>query len=54
MSSLLAGFTALLAIWQLQIQIVLAQDYDNSNNVTLCGESDFYNSTSLPYSCKQT
>ncbi|KAK5954548.1 hypothetical protein OHC33_004270 [Knufia fluminis] len=50
MPSLFAGFIVLLATWQLQFQVVRAQDYDNPNNVTLCGESDFYNSTTLPYS----
>lgn len=47
----LTGFIALFALWQLSfIQIALAQD-DNPNNVTLCGVSDFYNSTTLSYSC---
>lgn len=66
MPSLLTGFTALLVAWLIQIRVVLAQDggnYDpgqssgqswgnDPNNITLCGESDFYNSTSLPYSCE--
>lgn len=48
---LLTRLAAFLALWQFYFAgVVLAQD-DNSNNVTLCGVSDFYNSTSLPYSC---
>ncbi|KAK5077147.1 hypothetical protein LTS08_006163 [Lithohypha guttulata] len=50
MPDLLTGFIALLATWQLCFaRVVRAQD-DNPNNVTLCGVSDFYNSTAVPYS----
>lgn len=62
MPSLLTGFIALLVAWLLQIQLVSAQDGDQNdggqdwgndpNNVTMCGISDFYNSTSIPYSCE--
>lgn len=62
MPSLLTGFVALLVGWLVQFRGVLAQDgnhYDggdnwgsDSNNVTMCGESDFYNSTAYPYSCE--
>lgn len=62
MPSIPTGFIALLVTWLLQVRVVLAQDWDHydgnqgwgndPNNITMCGVSDFYNSTTLPYSCK--
>jgi hypothetical protein len=48
MSNVLAWLLALLlTVWQ--AQVAHAQDHDQNKN--LCGTSDFYNSTSIPYSC---